>query len=86
MNLIITIINSIVSVFTFGLIAYILLKYFLDPYHPIMHALGGIYEPLLTPIRKRVAPLGGLDFSPMILIIAIQIVGNLLTALLRSLK
>jgi YggT family protein len=85
MSLIITIINTIVTVFTLAVIVYTLLRFFLDPYHPILNALGQVLEPLLTPIRERISPMGGLDFSPMILIIALQILGMILTALLRSL-
>jgi YggT family protein len=43
-----------------------------------------VLEPLLAPIRERISPMGGLDFSPMILIIILQILGMILTALLRS--
>jgi YggT family protein len=84
MGLIITIIDTIVTVFTLTVIVYTLLRFFLDPYHPILNALGQVIEPLLAPIRARVSPMGGFDFSPLILIIGLQIMGMILTALLRS--
>ena len=84
MDLIITIIDTIMSVFTLTIIVYTLLRFFLDPYHPILTALGKVLEPLLAPIRARIPPTGGLDFSPLILIIGLQILGMILTALLRS--
>ena len=85
MGLIITIVNAIITVLSFTLIIYTLLRFFLDPYHPIIQILGQVMEPLLTPIRKLVPPMGGLDFSPLILIIGLQILGSILVALLRSL-
>lgn len=85
MSLLITIINTIVSVLSFTVIIYTLLRFFLSPYHPVMNALSRVIEPILTPIRKYVPPVGGLDFSPVILIIAIQLLGTILAALMRSL-
>jgi YggT family protein len=84
MGLIITIINTIVTVLILTVIVYTLLRFFLDPYHPILNALGRVLEPLLAPIRARIPPMGGLDFSPLILIIGLQFLGMILTALLRS--
>jgi len=60
------------------------LSYFMDPYHPIRQMLGRVVEPLLTPIRKLVPPMGGVDWSPLILIIALQVLGSILVTILRS--
>lgn len=84
MGVIITVINMIVTVLSFTIIIYTLLRFFLSPYHPIMHALSQVFEPILTLIRKYVPPVGGFDLSPLILIIAIQILGAILAALMRS--
>lgn len=86
MNLLITIINAIVTVLIFAVIIYTFLRFILDPYHPVINALGRVFEPLLAPIRKHVPPVGGLDFSPLILIIALQILGTIIVTLLRSLR
>lgn len=85
MGLIITIVNAIITVLSFTLIIYTFLRFFMDPYHPVIQMLGQVMEPLLTPIRKLVPPMGGLDFSPLILIFALQILGSILVALLRRL-
>ncbi len=43
-----------------------------DPYNPIVRFLNSITEPVLYPIRRRVPIyLGGIDFSPIIVILAI---------------
>ena len=84
MGLIITIINAIVTVVTFTVVIYTLLRLFLDPYHPVISALGQVIEPLLAPIKKLVPPIGGLDFSPLILMIGLQLLGSVLVALLRN--
>ena len=46
----------------------------LPPYHPVVRYTRLLTEPLLTPIRKVIPSAGGLDFSPMILLILLRIV------------
>lgn len=84
MNLVIMIINTTISFLTFIIFIYSLLGFFLRPYHPIRRTLGQVIEPLLAPIRKVLPPLGGLDFSPLVLMIILQVLGYLLTAFLRN--
>jgi len=38
-------------------------------------------EPLLGPIRRVVPLVGGFDLSPMVLLVALQLLGRLLAAL-----
>jgi YggT family protein len=43
-----------------------------DPYNPIVRFLNAVTEPVLYPIRRRLPlSLGGIDFSPVIVILAI---------------
>lgn len=42
-----------------------------DPYNPIVRFLVQITDPLLSRIRRHVPLMGGIDISPMILILAI---------------
>ncbi|MCG6553404.1 MAG: YggT family protein [Candidatus Magnetominusculus sp. LBB02] len=49
-----------------------------DPYNPIVRFLYLATEPLLRPIRRRVGSLGGLDISPMILVLAIVFIRSFL--------
>jgi len=78
-----TLINSIVSLLTLLLIVNSILSYFLSPYHPVRRGINKVLEPLLSPIRKLIPPSFGFDFSPIILIILVQILGALIIALLR---
>lgn len=47
-----------------------------DPYNPIVQILIRVTEPVLRPLRRLVPPrkLGGLDVSPIIAILLIQLV------------
>lgn len=42
-----------------------------DPYNPIVRFLVSCTEPVLYPIRKRLPLIGGIDFSPIVAILAI---------------
>jgi YggT family protein len=51
----------------------------LDPRnHPLVTVTQALTEPVLAPIRKVLPPMGGLDLSPMVLLIALQILKGLL--------
>ena len=67
---------------TFIVFADIILGYFLSPYHPLRRTLNSIVQPLLAPIRRFMPPTGMIDFSPMVLIILIQLVETILIRLL----
>jgi YggT family protein len=40
-----------------------------DPYNPIVRFLAAVTDPVLAPIRRRLPYLGGLDISPVIVIL-----------------
>jgi YggT family protein len=61
----------------------VILSYVMDPYHAVRRWVDSIVQPLLMPIRRVVPPVAGLDFSPLVLIILIQLLANLLVRLLR---
>lgn len=63
-------------------LAHVILSYFLSPYHPIRSFVDRLVEPLLAPIRRVVPLVGMLDFSPMILIILVQLIAQVLISLL----
>lgn len=63
-------------------IVHVVLSYFMSPYHPVRQAIDRFVEPMLMPIRQFVPPVGGLDFSPLVLILIVQLVGSLLINLL----
>lgn len=65
----------------------ILLRYFMDPFHPVRSALDSIVEPMLAPIRRFIPPLGGtFDISPIVLLIVIRILESVLVSLILSLS
>lgn len=82
MAFIVYIIRLLAQILCFLVIVQVILSYFMSPYHPIREKIDQIVEPLLSPIRRRIPPVGMFDFSPIILIFLIQIVVSLVTYLL----
>ncbi|GAP18115.1 YggT family protein [Levilinea saccharolytica] len=81
----ITFINLLARAIFLLVLAEIVLSYFLPPYHNVRVIIGRFTNPMLDPIRKLVRPIQGIDFSPLILVILVQIVEFLLVSLLRGL-
>ena len=78
------IIRVLAQVFIWVVIIKILLSYFLALDHPIREALDRIVEPFLMPIRRVVPLVWMFDFSPLILVFAVDILSRILISLLLS--
>ncbi len=50
----------------------------LDRRNPLVTITHVLTEPALAPIRRVLPPMGGLDLSPMVLLIALQLLKGLL--------
>ncbi|MGW8144143.1 MAG: YggT family protein [Anaerolineales bacterium] len=77
-------IHYISLAFSILLIAYVVLSYFMDPFHPVRSTVDRMVNPLLNPIRRLMPQTGMLDFSPLIAIILVQVIEFVLTRLLIS--
>jgi len=56
-----------------------------DPYNPFVQLLHRTTEPVLRPIRRALPSAWGIDFSPMVAILAIIFLDQFLVASLREL-
>ena len=63
----------------------VILSFFMSPYHPVRAAIDRIIDPLLAPIRQVVPTIGMFDFSPLILMVLVDVIDRILTSILRSL-
>lgn len=82
---IVQVIGYLTEILVFIIFIDALLSFFLHPANPLRNALDRIVNPMLAPIRRVVPPLGGLDLSPLILIILIEIVSRVLISLVSLL-
>lgn len=84
MLLLITIIHYAFIVLDLLLIAYVVLSYFMSPFHPVRLFIDRLVNPLLAPIRRLMPKTGMIDFSPLVLILLLQLIKYVLTRLLLS--
>lgn len=85
-GILIQLINFLQFILVLLVLVSVILSYFMDPYHPLRRTLDRIVQPMLAPIRRVVPLVGMLDFSPLILIVLIQLIGNILIRLLAALR
>jgi len=60
------------------ILADIVISYILDPFHPVRRILDSIVQPMLAPIRRFMPQVGMFDFSPIVLLILVQLIGSAL--------
>ncbi len=85
MDAIIQLILILSRLLSLAVMFYVIAGYFLGQYHPVRRTLESLIEPLLAPIRRFLPSSGPLDFSPLVLIILVQIIARLLVSVLASL-
>jgi len=86
MNILISIVQVVFDLLTFLVFVMVILSYFLAPYHPVRSFLDRIINPLLAPIRRIVRPIQGLDFSPVILLLLLQLLQYILVRILSAIR
>lgn len=64
----------------------VVLSFFVNPFHPVRQTLDVIVEPMLAPIRRIMPSTGAFDFSPIILLILIQLIESILIQILVTLR
>lgn len=85
-SVVVRLINIISQFIVLLVIVKVILSYFMDPYHPVRQTLDNLVEPMLAPIRRVVPLIGMFDFSPIILIILVQILSSVLISFLYTLR
>lgn len=80
----ISVVNFVATALYILIFARILLSWLpISPWHPLVHILRAIVDPILRPFRRILPTFGGIDFSPLVAVLVIFFVAGLITALLR---
>ncbi len=67
------ILDIILNIYTWVIIIAALISWVNpDPYNPIVRFLYRVTEPVLRPIRRRLGFFGGIDFSPLVVLLGIM--------------
>jgi len=54
-----------------------------DPYNPVVRTIVQLSEPVLYPVRRFVPTIGGMDLSPMVVVLAAAFLDNFLVPSLQ---
>ncbi|HHI76883.1 MAG TPA: YggT family protein, partial [Gammaproteobacteria bacterium] len=75
-----------INVFLYGILILVIISW-VNPgaYHPAVGLLNSLVEPLMRPARRLLPPIGGLDLSPMLVMIGLVLLKMLLIPPLKSL-
>ena len=75
-----------IYVFLFSILIQVVMSW-INPgaYNPMLSVLYSLNEPLLAPARRIVPPISGLDLSPIVVMVALQLAAILLVGPLREL-
>ena len=69
----------LIDLYSFVVLVAVIMSWIpLDRRNPVAAIVYALTEPVLGPIRKMLPPMGGLDLSPMVLLIALQVLKGFL--------
>ncbi len=79
-------ISLFITIYTISIIIEVALSWISPPgsHNPIAPLLHSMNSPILTPIRQKMPPMGGIDLSPLIAIIGLQFLSMLIIPLLTA--
>jgi len=88
MFLLISTLNTFIQLYTALLFIRVLLTWFptINWYNQPFSALSQITDPYLNVFRSFIPPLGGIDISPMLAILLLQVVGQVIGGLVGGLQ
>lgn len=56
----------------------------LDPYNPIVQLLIQVTDPIMEPARRLIPPIGMMDISPIVVLLALNFIGRMLEDIARQ--
>lgn len=71
-------IGRLIDLYSLVVLAAVIMSWVrIDSKQPLAMIVSSLTDPVLGPLRRVLPPMGGLDFSPMVLLFGLQILGNL---------
>lgn len=76
----------VINIFLFAILIQVIISW-INPgnYNPAISLINSLTEPLLAPVRRRMPDLGGIDLSPMVVMIGLIVLEMLLIPPLKGL-
>ncbi len=69
-----------INIFLFSIFIQVIMSWInpMGGYHPVMSLLYSLNEPLMRPARRLLPPISGIDLSPMLVLLGLQVLKMLL--------
>jgi YggT family protein len=72
-------VKLIINIFLFAVIIRVILSWVNpDPYNPAVSLIGRLTDPLMRPAQRLIPPIGGIDLSPMVVMMVLVLLQMLL--------
>ena len=84
MTIVLNLIRVVGQILSLLVIAHVIVGYVLPWDNPVRRTLDKFISPLLRPIQSAIKPIGDFDFSPLVIILLINALEWLLSALARA--
>lgn len=85
MYTIVTLIDGILTLLTYAVILRAVVSWIRpNPHNPLVLLLKRVTDPILSPLERLIPPMGGIDFTPVVAIILIQLVQGFIPRLLGA--
>ncbi len=73
------VIDRLIDLYSFVILAAVVASWFRAPRdHPAVKLIGSLTEPVLRPVRNVMPDTGGIDFSPLVVLIGLRLLGGLI--------
>lgn len=79
--------SLVIHIFIFAIIIEVILSWLTPPgtYNPLSNLLHIITEPILTPVREKLPPVSGFDFSPLVVVFGLFLIEILVVGYIKKL-
>lgn len=86
LNAVAMLLNAVLTLMFWAILIRVLLSWVSpDPYNPLVRALYQITDPILRPAQRVIPPIGGLDLSPIVVLLAIEFLRMFLVGSIQQL-
>ena len=79
-------VSLIINIFLFAILISVIINW-INPgsYNPVIGLIHSLTEPLVAPVRRRMPDLGGIDLSPMVVMVGLVLLEMLLIPPIKTL-
>jgi len=83
MSIVHNFISILFNILSVAILARVVLSWFnVNPFHPVISILDQITEPILSPLRRVIPPMGMIDITPIVALLLLQFLERILLAVI----